>query len=259
MPYAPVGDLKIYYELHGPEDAEPLFLFNGAFGVIGPNSDWTYQLPRFAEHYRVIAFEHRGHGRTNNPANRFVNYEQLAGDAARLLAYLNVPRAHMVGFSDGAITLLEFARRYPQTVDTLVVIGANYYNDQTCLEAMETLTPEYIEEKYPAWAEQLEQQHGTPGSGYWKELGRQLRAMWMEYPNYSKAQLAEISVPTLVMTGQRDHFGSISQTLDIHYAIKGSELCIVPGASHPVMSQRPEISTLIVLDYLARQRKRPNK
>ena len=60
MPYAKVNDLDIYYELHGPEGAEPLILFNGSFGVIGPNSDWSNQLARFAQAYRVLAFEHRG-------------------------------------------------------------------------------------------------------------------------------------------------------------------------------------------------------
>src|SRR5436305_6188065 len=108
MPYAEVRDLKIYYEIHGPAGAEPLLLLNGAFGVIVPDSDWTYQLPRLAEHYQVIAYEHRGHGRTNNSANEFSGYDVLADDAAGLLEYLGVPKAHVVGFSDGAITLLEF-------------------------------------------------------------------------------------------------------------------------------------------------------
>ena len=259
MPYAKVNDLDIYYELHGPEGAEPLFLFNGAFGVIGPDSDWSYQLPRFAQDYRVVAFEHRGHGRTNNPAGKFTGYDVLADDAVGLLQHLNIEKTSMVGFSDGGITLLELARRHPQMIKNMVIIGVNYYNDETCLAAMETLTPENIEKSYPAWANQLEEQHGHQGRGYWKELAGGLRKMWLEYPNYSQEHLSQITVPTLVMTGQHDHFGSVAQTLDIHRSIKNSELCIVPGASHPVLIQRPEITTLIILDYLARQRKRQKK
>lgn len=256
MPYAKVNDLEIYYELHGPEGAEPLVLFNGAFGVVGPESDWSNQVDRFAQEYRVLTFEHRGHGRTNNPAGKFEDYTQLAGDAIGLLRALNIEKANLVGFSDGAITLLELARRYPEVIQALVVIGANYYNDAACLKAMETLTPENIEQSYPDWAATLEKQHGSQAQGYWKDLARQLRAMWLQYPNFSQEDLAEIKVPALVMSGQHDQFGNISQTLDIHRAIKGSEICIVPGASHPVLSQRPEISSLLILDYLARQRKR---
>lgn len=259
MPYAKVNDLEIYYEQHGPEGAEPLFLLNGAFGVIGPDSDWSNQLDRFAQEYRVIVYEHRGHGRTKNPAGKFTGYAQLADDALGLLQFLNIEKVTMVGFSDGAITLLEMAQRHPQAIKNMVVIGANYYNDEACLQAMENLTPENIEKLYPDWAAELEQQHSFQGQGYWKELATQLRVMWLDNPNYSKEDLSRITVPTLVMTGQHDHFGSIAQTLDIHRAIKNSEICIVPGASHPVLSQRPEISSLLILDYLARQRRRSKR
>lgn len=259
MPYAAVRDLEMYYELSGSEDAEPLLLFSGAFGVIGPNSDWSKQFAPFAEHYRLIAFEHRGHGRTNNPRNEFTNYGVLADDAVALLHHLNIPKVHMVGFSDGAITLLDLAQRYPQVIDTLVIVGANYYNDDTIPTALNALRADYIEEKYPAWAATLEEQHKMRGVGYWKTLANQLREMWLTQPNFTSDDLSFITVPTLVMTGQYDPYGNLQQTLDIHRAIKGSELCILPGASHPCMSQRPEIATSIILDFITRQRKKRNK
>jgi pimeloyl-ACP methyl ester carboxylesterase len=259
MPYAKVNDLEIYYELHGPEGAEPLVLFNGAFGVVGEDSDWSYQVARFAQEYRVLTFEHRGHGRTKNPAGKFKDYTQLAADAVGLLRSLNFPKASFAGFSDGGITLLELARRYPEMIVNMVVVGANYYNDAECLKAIDTLGPEYIEQHSPDWAATLEKQHASQGQGYWKELARQLRVMWLEYPDFSLEDLSRITVPTLVMSGQYDHFGNLQQTLDIHRSIKGSEICIVPGAAHPVLIQRPEITGLLILNYLARQRKRRNK
>ena len=255
MPYASVGDLEIYYEWYGSEGAEPLFLLNGAFGVIGPNSDWSYQLPRFVEHYRVLTYEHRGHGRTRNPANRFDGYRQLADDAVGLLKVLDVPKVHLVGFSDGAITSLELTLRYPQLVTDLVVVGANYRNDETVLANLKNLQPAYIEQHNPAWAATLEQQHGGQGAGYWKRLADQLYAMWMDNPEYTTQELSQISVPTLVMSGQRDPFGHLAQTLDIFHAIPDSELCILPGAAHGVTLQRAEPTTLLILDYLARQQK----
>jgi len=259
MPYAKVNDLEIYYELHGPEGAEPLVLFNGAFGVVGEDSDWSNQVERFAQEYRVLTFEHRGHGRTKNPAGKFTDFAQLADDAVGLLRALNIPKATLAGFSDGGMTLLDLAQRYPEMIVNMVVIGANYYNDESCLKGIETLTPEHIAQNYPDWAAELEEQHGSQGEGYWKDLARQLREMWLEYPNFTQADLSRINVPALVMSGQYDHFGSIQQTLDIHRAIQGSEVCIIPGAAHPVLMQRPEITSLLILDYLARQRKRRNK
>jgi pimeloyl-ACP methyl ester carboxylesterase len=260
MPYAPVRDLQMYYEFHGPEEAEPLLLLDGAFGVIASDSDWGKVLPRLAEEYRVIAFEHRGHGRTNNPANKFTGYDQLADDAIALLDYLGYKKVHMVGFSDGAITLLDLSTRYQQYVDTLVLVGANYYNDQKCMDAMTKLTASYIEQNYPDWTATLEKHHGYQGEGYWKKLANQMYEMWMDNkPNFTTEEMSQIKLPTLVMSGQYDNFGNREQTLAIHDSIAGSELCIVPGAAHPVMTQRPEISALIILDYLRRQRKKRDR
>ncbi len=259
MPYAPVRDLQMYYELHGPAEAEPLLLLNGAFGVIGPNSDWSNQLPRLAEQYHVVAFEHRGHNRTNNPAGRFVDYAQLSDDALALLDYLELPRVHVVGFSDGAITALDLVLRFPARVELLVLVGANYYNDQTILANLNTLSPAYMEEHYPAWVVQLEVQHNTQGEGHWRRLADALRPLWLEYPQYTQQDLSRITAPTLVMTGQYDIFGLLSQALEMHEAIKGSEIGIIPGASHGVLSQRPEISSLIILDFLRRKREKRDR
>ena len=61
MPIAQVRDLHLYYELHGDEASEPLVLLNGALDTI--ESDWGPHLPVFAARYRVLAYDHRGHGR----------------------------------------------------------------------------------------------------------------------------------------------------------------------------------------------------
>ncbi len=257
MPYAAIRDLQMYYELHGSEEAEPLLVLNGAFGVIGPGSDWGPVFTRLTEEYRVIAFEHRGHGRTNNPPARFDGYNVLADDAIALLDYLGLKKVHIAGFSDGAITLLDLAQRYPQYLDILVLVGANYYNDQKCIDGMAKLTVSYIEQNYPDWAATLERDHGVQGAGYWKTLANQLYGMWMDdKPNYTPAEMSRIKSPTLVMAGQYDDFANRDQTLGIHDAVAGSQVCIVPGAAHAVLNQRSDISALIILDYLRRQRKK---
>ena len=258
MPYADIRDLRMYYEIHGPEKAEPLFLLNGALDVIAPDSTWGYQLPRFAQEYRVIFYEHRGHGRTNNPSGHFESYHQLADDLLALAEYLQIPKAHYVAFSDGAITALDFTLRYPQNVDTLVLIGANYRNDSTVVDNLETLTPAYMESHYPEWITRL-QKHHPQSLDQWRRVTEQLNLMWVDNPDYTAEEMARVTAPTLVMCGQYDPYGHVEQTLEIQAAIKGSELAIIPGASHPVMLQRPEIVTLIILDFLKRKIAKRNK
>lgn len=260
MPYATVRDMNLYYELAGPEDGELLFLLNGAFGTVGEGGDWSNQFSKLAEQYRIVTYEHRGHGRTNNPLQKFDNYTTLADDAIALLETLGIKKAHMLGFSDGAITLLDLASRRPDLVDILVLVGANYYVDEAIYNAMDNLLPENIEEKYSGWAAMLRDQHDTHQvEGYWKTLARQMREMWLTEPNYPDEFIAKISSPTLIMTGQYDHFGTVEQTLKMNQLIKGSELCIVPGAAHGVLNQRPEISSLIITNYLERTRRKRAK
>jgi pimeloyl-ACP methyl ester carboxylesterase len=260
MPFARIRDMNLYYEELGKPEGETLFLLNGAFGALDTPSDWSNQLPKLAEQYRVVTYEHRGHGRTDNPLDKFDNYTTLADDAIALLEYLDIPKAHMLGFSDGAITLIDLVIRRPDLVDTLVLVGANYYVDPAIAEAMDILLPEYMEEKHPAWAQTLVRHHDAhQGAGHWKKIALQMRVMWTTEPNYADEQIAGISVPTLVMTGQYDPFGTIEQNVKMNKLIKGSELCIVPGAAHGVLNQRPEISTLLILNYLDRARRKKSK
>src|ERR1700694_415144 len=100
MPYTNIRDLRLYYEIYGPEATEPLLLLNGALDVIAPDSTWGGLLPRLAQTYRVITYEHRGHGRTNNPPARFQDYAQLADDLLALIQFLQITKAHIVAFSD---------------------------------------------------------------------------------------------------------------------------------------------------------------
>src|SRR6476661_6021985 len=121
MPYAQTSDLNIYYELHGHAGGDMLVLLNGALDTI--ESDWGKHLPAFATRYRVLAYDHRGHGRTSASRKPFSGYDMLVGDLVALLDTLGIARAHFCGFSDGAITLLYFARQHPDRVHSLILAG----------------------------------------------------------------------------------------------------------------------------------------
>ena len=80
MPYARVDDLQMYYEALGPSEGVPVVLLHGAGGTIDdPVGGWMALAPSFADDFRVIVVEHRGHGRTNNPVGS-LTFEQIADD-----------------------------------------------------------------------------------------------------------------------------------------------------------------------------------
>src|SRR5215211_5935010 len=148
--YAPVGDLEMYYEVHG--SGPPLLLLHGAYmtaDAFGP------LLPGLAESRRVIAMEQQGHGRTAD-ADRPITYEQMADDTAALARHLEIERADVVGYSMGGGIALQMAIRHPSLVRRLVVASAGYTSDSMHAEALAmfpSITPELfagspIEEAY---------------------------------------------------------------------------------------------------------------
>jgi pimeloyl-ACP methyl ester carboxylesterase len=253
MPYAQAGDLRIYYEWHGPAGlgSEPLVLLNGALDTI--ESDWGKHLPAFAARYRVLAYDHRGHGRTSESPAPFGGYELLIGDLAALLDTLGIARARFCGFSDGGITLLYFARRYPERVRSLILAGAQYTNDERTLALLAKMTPERIAARLPEWAARLTELHDTHHEpGYWQKLIRQMLPMWPVQPDLALDQLAEIAAPTLLIAGERDGFGHIDQQVAMRRAMPRAELCILPAAGHDVLNDQPELFQLAALGFLSR-------
>lgn len=249
MPFTQVRDLRIYYEMHGA--GEPLVLLNGALDTI--ESDWGQHLPAFAAHYRVLAYDHRGHGRSDNPSARFAGYGELADDLAALLDAHHVERARLCGFSDGAVTSITFALRHPQRVHTLILAGAQYTNDERTLSLLHKMTPERIAARQPEWAARLAALHDTHhGQGYWQDLLRQMLLFWRVEPNYTLDQIGQLDIPILLIAGERDGFGHLDQQIAMRRALPRAELCIAPNAGHFIMNDQPELFRLVALDFLKR-------
>jgi pimeloyl-ACP methyl ester carboxylesterase len=249
MPPIQVRDLQLYYELHGA--GEPLVLLNGALGT--GDSDWKQHLPAFAARYRVLAYDHRGHGRSSATTGPFAGYEELAEDLAALLDAVGIEQAHFCGFSDGAITLVPFAVRWPERVRSLILAAGQYTNDERTRALLNKFTPEWIAEHQPGWAAQLEQLHDTHhGPGYWQELLRQMMPMWRVEPDFSLEQLGRLAAPTLLVAGEHDNLGHIDQQVAMRRAIPHAELCIAPAAGHFVIGDQPELFQLVTFNFLRR-------
>src|SRR3954468_22359340 len=115
--HLPVNGIRMYYEIHGDAGGVPLVLLPGG----GSTIDVTYGrvLPLFARHRRVIAVEEQGHGRTTD-RDAPVRFDTSADDVAALLAQLQVARADVMGFSNGASVAMQVAIRHPALVRKLV-------------------------------------------------------------------------------------------------------------------------------------------
>jgi pimeloyl-ACP methyl ester carboxylesterase len=118
--YANVNGLKMYYEIHGT--GTPLVLIHGGGSTI--QTTFGRVLDYFAKNHKVIAVEMQAHGHTADIDS--LSFEQDADDVAALLKQLNVSKADIFGFSNGASTTLEIAIRHPQLVNKIIVASTMY-------------------------------------------------------------------------------------------------------------------------------------
>src|SRR5687768_12671031 len=109
------GGLDIWTEQVG---AGPDVLLIGGLG--DTVESWQFQLDGLPDRYRMTAFDNRGAGRTAMPGGP-ATVEAMADDAAGVLRALDIPSAHVAGFSGGSIVAQELALRHPEVVRSLVL------------------------------------------------------------------------------------------------------------------------------------------
>lgn len=110
----------LYYEVHGAPDAPPLILSSG---LGGSASYWAPNIPDLHKRFRVIAYDHRGTGRSDRTLPARVELGDLGTDMLALMDALGIERAHLLGHAIGGLAALEVARASPARVDRLVVIN----------------------------------------------------------------------------------------------------------------------------------------
>ncbi len=107
-------DFTMYYAAYG--EGEPLILLHAD---LSNSDDWRRQVALFAQQYRVITPDFRGNGRSTDGEVDW-SYDLMADDVVRLMDYLQIDKARIVGWTTGAVTGLELARQYPERVRALV-------------------------------------------------------------------------------------------------------------------------------------------
>ncbi|MFD2787645.1 alpha/beta fold hydrolase [Hymenobacter rubripertinctus] len=235
--FATVNGTRIYYETYG--QGEPLLLLHGNGESI---SSFRQQLAALAREYQVIAVDTRDQGQSAATKGR-LSYDLFADDMHALLEQLQLPAAHIVGWSDGGNTGLSMALRYPAQVKSLVTMGANLYADTTAVD--------------PKMLKEVRQGKllFTALSPFKKSFrrGRRLSTMLLKYPQMTPAQLRAITAPVLVLAGEKDIIREAHTRL-IARSIPRGEVVILPGLTHYAPQENGPLFNETVLGFLRRQR-----
>jgi pimeloyl-ACP methyl ester carboxylesterase len=253
MGHLDIGPMRMFYDEQGPSDAPTVVLLHGGMGVAGdPMYGWQQLAAALAEHFRLVMPDHRGHGRTTNPAG-WMTFEQLGDDLDALIAHLGGEAVHLAGISDGGVAALDQALRRPQTVRSLVLVGTNYHLDERTLAEVDSIDADVLEREYPEFAAKFASMHDAgKHSGFWKELIVQIMDNNRVNPTWTAADLERVQCPTLLIAGEADPFANTEQLFVMKTHIADAEWLIVNDAGHAVHSEHPEIVGPRMVDFLLR-------
>jgi pimeloyl-ACP methyl ester carboxylesterase len=238
--YAVVNGVKLYYETYG--QGEPLLLLHGNGETI---NSFRQQIGTLAQEYQVIAVDTRDQGKSAATKGR-LSYDLFADDMHALLAHLQMPAAHIVGWSDGGNTGLSMALRYPAQVKSLVTMGANLYADTTAVDAKLLKQVRQTKRILTVLGPFRKQWH----------KGYRLSSLLLNYPNMKPAELHAITAPVLVLAGEKDVIKDAHTRL-IAENIPHSQLVILPALSHYAPQENGPLFNETVLRFLHQYSSKP--
>ena len=253
--------MRLYVEEHG--DGHPLLLLTGLGYAIW---SWQKQIPDWSQHFRCIAVENRGTGRSPKPPGPY-SIEAMADDAAEALAGR---RAHVVGFSMGGYLAQTLALRHPDLVERLVLV---------CTASGGPDLVPTPEETRAAWLANAER---TPAEFARATMPLSFRPGWTEeHPDEFERLLAdrlefptppdswraqydaclewggrvtpveELGAPTLVVHGDADRIVAYENGVRLAGRIPGVRFETFAGAGHLLFLEEPARFNPLVADFLS--------
>jgi pimeloyl-ACP methyl ester carboxylesterase len=245
MPFCNIGDIDLYYEIHG--EGFPL-LFIG--GLSASTRTWEGQIPFFKNHYRCIVFDNRGAGLSGKPPGPY-SMASMAKDALRLLDSLRVEKAFVFSLSMGGMIALELARiasprlgamllgcthaggneRIPPSPEVISVLLNNVGLSRE--QILEKDTALFFSEKFRAqYAKTIVEHYRVqllapvqPEHAFQAQLSA-------IYQFDCTEALEKIKNPVLIVTGTQDVLVPAANSDYLAARLPNSELIKIPGAGH---------------------------
>lgn len=257
MAYADLPGVRLHYEEAGA--GEPLVLLHG---IGASRTDWEFNVPALAAHYRVITPDLRGFGLSERSGNYGV--ATFANDIWQLLEWLGVGRFHLVGHSMGGAVALQMAVDRPERItrlvaaDTLPSFQTNTFGKRILFAyrylLMGVLGPQRLASAvaaklFPNPEQQALRDRATAG-GMANDRGVYLETLKSLLGWNVLGQLERLTMPVLVLAAEHDYF-PVGDAETFARALCDARLKIFAGMHHALPLEAPEAFNTAVLRFLS--------
>jgi 3-oxoadipate enol-lactonase len=250
--------VALRYTIDGPQDAPVVVLGSS----VGSSSEmWEPQVSALSQHFRVLRYDHRGHGGSPVPPAPYT-LDELGGDVLALLDSLGLERVHLGGLSLGGMVGMWVGAHAPERIDKLVLLCTaaklgppEIWDDRIAsvraggLEAVADatmgrwFTADFAQRRPEVVAGMRKLFTSTPEEGY---IGCARAIQQMDLTG----DLGLITAPTLVIAGADDPSTPPAQAELIAAAIRGGRTAIVPDAAHLANIEQPDVVTRLLVEFL---------
>lgn len=264
MPFADCNGQRLYYEVHGDNDAEPLLCVHGlSVDTLG----WALQAPVWSQHCRTVIFDNRDVGQSSRATGEY-EITDMAADALALADALELDDFHLLGLSMGGTISQEISLSVPERVRTLtlcVTFGGSgawgLLQGRTWAERVVSMTPEqrvdelmllcfseatFENAEMIAYLRQMLLSNPNPQEP--EAFARQLLATSR---HEARDRLGTLAMPVHVIGAGHDVLVPVWKSRELAELIPDARLTTLDGAAHGVNIERAEEFNAAVLEFLA--------
>lgn len=237
-------------------------------GVGGNRRNWRDNIPALAEKFRVVAWDARGWGGSDDYEGA-LTLSDMSADIARVIDHFGCDKAHILGLSMGGRNAMHFATTCPHRVASLVLcdtlVGFSGWSAEKRAEFVRLrkealLGGKELSDIAVPMARSLVSPRATPEAveqlaDSFRRLRKfmYIKAIEMLVNEPDQDNLEAIAVPTLVLVGEDDPITPLADSRRIAAAIPSAQLVVIPGAGHLLNLEKPKEFNDTVLAFLAAQ------
>ena len=237
-----IGDVDTWWDVRG--DGDPLVLLHPG----GADSRaWDMNLDGLAAYARAYRFDRRGQGRTPDVGGP-ITFDAMTVDAIGFIETVVGEPVLLAGHSAGAPLGLLIAQRRPDLVRALVFSEGVFHHDgwrEGVLDPLPADAEEFLAGLYG--------EVSPHGPGHWPSVWERLDGEHHRAPELTPEDLASIATPALLMFADEGEV-RVDHLHAMHEAMPAAQLAIVPGTSHGLLADKPDLCNRMIAEFLGELR-----